>query len=58
MKSMREQINSTGERLGEKIINGICEASIKIGENARGRCSSFGIYEPKIPIELLKENKK
>lgn len=58
MKSMREQITNTGERLSEKIINGICEVSIKIGENSRGRCSFFGSYEPKIPIELLKEKNK
>ena len=58
MKSMREQITSTGERVSGKIIKGICEVSIKIGEKSRGRCSMFGAYEPKIPIELLKENNK
>lgn len=58
MKNMREQITSTGERLKGKIIDGICEVSIKIGEKSRGRCTSFGIYEPKIPLELLKEENK
>jgi cyclic lactone autoinducer peptide len=58
MKSMREQITSTGERLKGKIIDGICEASIKIGEQSRGRCSMIGVYEPKVPIELLKEENK
>ncbi|WP_297420062.1 cyclic lactone autoinducer peptide [Clostridium sp.] len=58
MKGMREQITSMGEKLGGKIIDGICEVSIKIGEKSRGRCSMFGAYEPKIPIELLKEENK
>lgn len=58
MKSMSEQITSMREKLGGKIINGICEVSIKIGEKSRGRCSTFGAYEPKSPIELLKEENK
>lgn len=58
MKSMKEQIASSGERLKERIIDRICEVSINIGEKSRGRCSHFGIYETKIPIELLKEDNK
>ncbi|CUU50928.1 MULTISPECIES: cyclic lactone autoinducer peptide [Clostridium] len=58
MKSMRKQITSTGERLSDKIINGICDVSIKIGEKSRGRCSMLGAYEPKISIDLLKEENK
>jgi len=58
MKSMREQITSTGERLSDKIINGICDVSIKIGEKSKGKCFNFSAYEPKIPIDWLKEENK
>lgn len=58
MRNMREQITSMGEKLSGKIINGICDVSIKIGEKSRGRCSVVGAYEPKIPIELLREENK
>lgn len=54
MRSMREQIAN----VAEKVVNGICEFSIKIGEEARGKCLHWGAYEPKIPIELLKNEDK
>lgn len=58
MKNLKEQIVNLGDRMSEKIINGIGETSIKISEQARGRCILLGVYEPKIPIELLKEDKE
>lgn len=56
MINMKEQLVSMGERMGEKLVSGIGEASIKLGQQARGKCGFIGIYEPKIPIELLMEN--
>lgn len=57
MKNMRKQIVNVSQKLSGKIIDEICEVSIKIGEKSRGRCSAWGAYEPKIPLELLKEKK-
>ncbi|GAA0077065.1 hypothetical protein UT300005_14430 [Clostridium sp. CTA-5] len=57
MRNMRKHIANTGERLGDKIINELCTFSIKVGEKSRGRCAAFSAYEPKIPMELLREEK-
>lgn len=41
-------------KIFEKTIYSLGENSIKVSENAMGKCMSSFIYEPKIPIELLK----
>ncbi|MDP4145188.1 MAG: cyclic lactone autoinducer peptide [Bacillota bacterium] len=51
MRSMKEQLSS----MGEKLIANIGETSIKITEQALGKCIILGLYEPKIPMEVLKE---
>jgi cyclic lactone autoinducer peptide len=51
---MREQLYE----MGEKIVKGIGEATIKVGEKSVSKCIIFGIYEPKVSIEVLKENIK
>lgn len=56
MRNMREQVSNMGEKMNAKIVNGIGEASIKLGEQAREFCFFLGFYEPKIPMELLGEN--
>lgn len=56
MRNLREQITSIGEKFGSKLIGEIGNASMKIGDQARGSCFFLAAYEPKIPLELLKEN--
>ncbi|MGE5626901.1 MAG: cyclic lactone autoinducer peptide [Solirubrobacterales bacterium] len=52
MRSMKNQLSDVVETL----IKGVGNTSIKISEQAMGKCLLLGIYEPKISIELLKEN--
>ncbi|HOV27591.1 MAG TPA: cyclic lactone autoinducer peptide [Pseudobacteroides sp.] len=56
MKNLREQIVSMSEKFGSRLIGEIGNASIKIGDQSRGACFFLAAYEPKIPLELLKEN--
>lgn len=56
MRNMRAQLYNMGGKIGMKVVEGLGEASIKISEQAMGKCIIFGIYEPRIPIEMLKEN--
>jgi len=56
MRNMRAQLHNMGGKMGMKIVRGLGEASIKISEQAMGKCIIFGIYEPRISVEMLKEN--
>jgi cyclic lactone autoinducer peptide len=49
---MKEQIASMGEKLVDEIGN----AAVKLGEQSRGRCTFIFAYEPEIPMELLQED--
>ena len=53
MNTMREQLFS---KLGEKLAGRIGEASVKISDKAIEECIMYGLYEPKIPAEMLKNN--
>lgn len=50
--NLKNQLN----KVNEKFINGIGEASMKVGEHANRKCILFTLYEPKMPEELIKEN--
>ncbi|MCR3758933.1 cyclic lactone autoinducer peptide [Clostridium felsineum] len=50
--NLKKQVN----KIGEKFIEGIGKASMKIGEQASDTCVLITLYEPKMPEELLKEN--
>jgi hypothetical protein len=50
---MKEQLCDMGEKLKETIAKGIGQEAVRISEKAVGKCLVFGIYEPKVPIELL-----
>lgn len=52
MKNMKENLFN---KLGEKLAINLGEASIKLSEKAMGKCFIGAIYEPKVPIEMLKE---
>lgn len=54
MESMK---NVLVNKLGEKFSQGLGEISIKMSEKAMGKCLFAFAYEPKIPMELLKQNK-
>ncbi|AGX45382.1 hypothetical protein [Clostridium saccharobutylicum] len=43
-------------KIAEKMACSLGEASIKLSENAMEKCCFGGIYETKIPIQLLKQN--
>ncbi|AAK78064.1 cyclic lactone autoinducer peptide [Clostridium acetobutylicum] len=50
--NLKEQLN----KVNDKFIKGLGKASMKIGEQANGKCVLVTLYEPKMPEELLKEN--
>lgn len=52
MKNLKEDLFN----IGEKLVTCIGDVSIKMSDQAMGRCIAMFIYEPKIPIELLKES--
>lgn len=55
MKNMKEhELNE----VGKKVLSKFADASIKIAEEARGKCFFTFIYEPNFPIEVLKEKIK
>ncbi len=58
MRSLKEQVVSMGERMGGKLVDGLGEASIKLGEQTRGKCMLISFYEPKISMDLLQEHKE
>lgn len=43
-------------KAGEKITEGLAQTAVKLGEMAMGKCGFVLLYEPKIPMELLKES--
>lgn len=51
MSYMKEQLTN----IGGKIAEGVGEAAVKIGEQARGLCWFMFVYESEIPMEMLKE---
>lgn len=53
---MRDMKENLFNKMFEKAACFLGETSIKISENSLGKCGFGGIYETKIPIELLKEN--
>lgn len=55
MRSMKEKLS----KISEKVIENMGEISIKTSEKSTNKCLLFlGFYEPKFPIEMLKENIK
>lgn len=53
MNNMKENLFN---KMAEKLACTLGEASIKLSENSLEKCGWGGVYETKIPIELLKEN--
>ena len=56
MRNLKEQLVNVGEKFGCRFINDVGNMAVKIGDQSRGLCFFFSDYEPKIPMELLKEN--
>lgn len=54
MRNMKDKISD----FTEKFADVIGEVSIKISDKACEKCFILGIYEPNVPIEILKENTK
>lgn len=52
MRNMKEELFS----MGEKLITNIGDATIKISDQVTGKCLLPFLYEPKVPIEVLKQN--
>ncbi|URZ08971.1 cyclic lactone autoinducer peptide [Clostridium felsineum] len=50
--NLKKQVN----KISEKLIEGIGNVSIKVGEQATDICVLTTLYEPKMPEELLKGN--
>lgn len=55
MRNMKDVLIN---KIGESFPETLGELSIKLSEQAMGKCLAWGAYEPKISIELLKENIK
>lgn len=55
MKNMKDVLIN---KIGGGFSEALGEISIKISDRSMGKCGFFAMYEPKIPLELLKENIK
>lgn len=55
---MRTMKKNLFNKLSEKMAHSLGETSIKISEKAMLKSCFCGVYESKIPIELLKKSKK
>lgn len=53
MRNMKENLLN---KIGEKTANVLGDASIKLCKKSFDKCMWFLCYEPKIPMEILKEN--
>ncbi len=56
MKNFKETLFSINEGIEEKVARKLGNAAVKVSEKAVRGCTMWGIYEPEIPMELLKEN--
>lgn len=52
---MKNKIINVKERLEGRIVEKLGGIAESIGGQTKGRCFIVGAYEPKIPIEFLKE---
>lgn len=55
---MRTMKKNLFNKISEKIAHSLGETSIKISEKAMSKSCFCGVYETKIPIELLKNSNK
>lgn len=55
MKNLKETLFSINEGIEEKVARKLGNVAVKISESSVRSCTVFGIYEPEIPTELLKE---
>lgn len=53
MRNMKDVLIS---KLGKSVSKNLGKFSIKLSEQAMGKCVLSACYEPKVPINLLKEN--